>query len=77
MVNLPWAQNGCSTMISAIHDIARNVHRRSCPGVSLLQSVETNVLMQNVVFVSQVVQLLTTPVTFFSVEIDGEEEPRE
>ena len=32
--------------------------------------------MQDVVFVSQVVQPLTTLVTFFSVEINGAKEPR-
>ena len=71
MVNLPWAQNGCTTMVSSIHDVTRNVHRRGCPVISLLYYIETAKFVQNVVFMSQVVQPLTTPVTFFSVEING------
>ena len=58
-------------MVSAIYDVTRDIHRRSCPVISLLQCIETVEFVQNVVFVSQVVQPLTTPATFFSVEIDG------
>ena len=63
-------------MVSAIYDVARDVHRRSRPVISLLQCIGTGEFVQNVVFVSKVVQPLTTTVTFFSVEIDGTKEPR-
>ena len=76
MVDLPWAQNGFSTTISAIHNESRNVHRRSRPVISLLQCIKTVKFVQNVMPMSQVVQPLTTPVTFFSVEIYSAEEPR-
>ena len=61
-------------MISTIHNVTRNVHRRSRPVISLLQCIEAREFVQNVVFVSQIVQPLTTPVTIFSV---GAKEPQE
>ena len=51
-------------MVSAIHNATGDVHRRSCPVISLSQCIETGEFLLNVVFVSQVVQPLTTPVTF-------------
>ena len=76
MVNLPCAQNDCSPMISTIHKKSRNIHCRSCPVVSFLQGIKAWKVMQHAVFVSQVVQPPTTPVTFFSVEIDDTKEPQ-
>ena len=76
MINLPRAQNGCTTMVSTAHNVSKEVHRRGCPVISLLQCRETGKLVQNVVYVSQVVQALTTPATFFSVEINSAKEPR-
>ena len=52
----------------------RYIHCRGHPIVSLLQSIETGVVAQDVVFVSQVFQPLTTPATFLSVEVDGAKE---
>ena len=63
-------------MVSTLHSVTRDVHRRSRPVISLLQCIETGELVQIVVLVLQVVQPLTTPVTFFSVEIDRAKEPR-
>ena len=74
--HLPWTQNSCTTKVSSIHDITRNVHRSSRPVINLLQCIEAREFMQNVVLVSQVVQPLTTPVTLFAVENNGAKEPR-
>ena len=76
MIDLPWAQNGCFAVITAVQDTTRNMHCRGSPIVSLLQSIETERVMQDVVFVSQVVQPLTTPITFFTIQIDRAKEPR-
>ena len=40
----------------------------------VVQSIETGVVVQDVVFVSQIFQPLTTPVTFLSVDINGAKE---
>ena len=69
MINLPRAQNGCTTMVL-------DVHRRNRPVISLLQWIEAGELVQNVVYVSQIVQALTTPAFFFSVKINRAKEPR-
>ena len=61
----PATQNGCTTVVSTVYNETRNVHRRGCPVISLLQCMETGKFVQNVVFMSQVVQPLTTPITFF------------
>ena len=76
VINLPWAQHGCSTVVSTINNISRDVRRRSRPVISLLYCTETEKVVQNVVFMSQVVQPHTTPATLFSVEIKGTKEPR-
>ena len=49
--------------------LSRGQYHTQCNQVR--QSIETGMVVQNVVFVSQVVQPLAVPNTFFSVEIDG------
>ena len=71
MINLPWAQNGCFPVVIAIHNVTRHVHCRGRPIVSLLQSIETRIVVQNVVFVEP----LAAPNTLSSVQIDGAKEP--
>ena len=63
-------------MVSTLHSVTKDVHRRRRPVISLLQCIETGEFVQIVVLVSQVVQPLTTPVTFFSVENYRTKEPR-
>ena len=63
----PRAQHGCTTMVSTVHNVTRDVHR---------QCIKTGKLVQDVVFMSQIVQPLTTPLTFVSVKIDGAKGPR-
>ena len=64
MVNFPLAQNRCSPTNTSIHN-ENHIHCRSRPIVSLLQSIETVVQSCRMwCFVSQIVQPLTTPVTF-------------
>ena len=61
MAVLPWSQ---SRNIKK----SRHIQCRGRPFVSLLQSVQTGKVVQNVVFVSQVVQPLTAPITFFTIQ---------
>ena len=53
-------------VVITIHNVTRKVHCRGRPIVSLLQSIETGIFVQNVVFVSQAVQPLAAPNTFRS-----------
>ena len=62
-------------MISAMHNTTGNIHRRNRPIISLLQSIITGIVVQDVVFVLQVVQPLTTSITCFSFENKSAKEP--
>ena len=75
MVNLPWVQNGCS---ACDHDHEQCTEVRSLQKSSNCQSLvkRTNKVVQNVVFVSPVVQPLTAPITFSRFKFTVQKEPR-
>ena len=54
----------------------RHIHRRRRPIVGLLQGVKTRTVLQKTVFVSQVIQPRTAPVTIFTIEINRANGPR-
>ena len=59
-----------------VHEKPRHIHRRRRPMFGLLPSVETRKVVQKTVFVSQVVEQLTAPITIFTIEINRAKEPR-
>ena len=60
MIDCPWAQNGCLSMATTVHNVTRNIHISNSPFVSLLNSVKTEVVIQDLVLKSQVVHPLAT-----------------
>ena len=66
MFYFSWARNGCSAVITTVHNVSRYIHCRGRPFVvGLLQSIDTRRVVQNVVFVSQDVQPFTAPINVF------------
>ena len=76
VADFSWTQNGFSTMITTVHDIPKHIHRRNRPLVGPLQSIKIGRVVQKTMFVSQVVQPLTAPVTIFTMEIKRARKPR-
>ena len=73
---LMWEVNGSRLSALCHTRKTRHIHRRRRPIVGLLQGVKTRKVLQKTVFVLQVIQPRTAPVTIFTIEINRANGPR-